>query len=64
MLSRTRWPTGVHPQWQWADLPDQTGSAPLRFRLHAGPAVVEVLGRQDGAHLDAIRLDAVGERGE
>jgi hypothetical protein len=63
-LARTIWPAGVHPQWHWTDLPDQTGNSPLRIRLHAGPAVVEVLGREDGARLDAIRLDAVGDRGK
>ena len=56
-LARTPWRAGVHTKWQWADLPDQAGNSPLHIRLHAGPAVVEILGRQNGARLDAIRLD-------
>jgi len=66
-LARTIWPAGVHPQWHWTDLPDQTGNSPLLIRLHAGPAVVEVLGREDGARLDAIRLDPprrIGDHGK
>jgi hypothetical protein len=61
-LARTLWHTGVHQQWQWTDLSDQAGDSALRVRLHAGPAVVEILGRDDGARLDAIRLDAVNDR--
>ncbi len=63
-LARTLWPAGAHPQWQWADLPDQTGNSPLHIRLHAGPAVVEILGRQAGTRLDAIRLDPPAANGE
>lgn len=63
VLARTLWQAGVNTQWQWSYLPDETVKSPLHIRLNAGPAVVEIIGRDDGARLDAIRLDAVGVRG-
>ncbi len=63
-LARTLWPAGMHQQWQWTNLPDPAGSSTRHIRLHAGPAVVEILGRDAGVRLDAIRLDAVGNRRE
>jgi len=64
VLSRTAWETGVHEQWQWTHLPGDTGKAPARIRLRAGPAMVEILCRQDGARLDAIRLEPARRRGK
>ena len=64
LLARTAWETGVHKQWQWTHLPDETGKAPARLRLGAGPALVEILCRENGARLDAIRLEPIPRSGK